>query len=202
MIRVHGDKILRRRKNYIKQNNYQQYTAILKEDFQNMCGYCGKDFSIISCPAHKDHLIPKKVAENNNRKDLISSYENLVLSCSVCNRKKSDEWPFNNLDVLNDGKIGFVDPASDEFDSCLCRDEEGKIIAVNDIGKYMYDIFDFQDRLTEIWWKLSKLKENITEIDNYLSNKNFGQEEFKKYYKLHKEFDCFCELLKTNKEML
>lgn len=179
MIRVHGDKILRRRKNYIKQNNYQQYTAILKEDFQNMCGYCGKDFSIISCPAHKDHLIPKKVAENNNRKDLISSYENLVLSCSVCNRKKSDE-----------------------FDSCLCRDEEGKIIAVNDVGKYMYDIFDFQDRLTEIWWKLSKLKENITEIDNYLSNKNFGQEEFKKYYKLHKEFDCFCELLKTNKEML
>lgn len=58
MYRVHGDKIIRRRTNYRKANDIQRYTKILREDFGNMCGYCGKDFNIINCPYQKDHLIP------------------------------------------------------------------------------------------------------------------------------------------------
>ena len=42
MYRVHGDKVIRRT-NYRKENDIQKYTKILKEDFGNMCGYCGKD---------------------------------------------------------------------------------------------------------------------------------------------------------------
>lgn len=56
MYRVHGDKVIRRRTNYRKENDIQKYTKILKEDFGNMCGYCGKDFNIIKCPYQKDHL--------------------------------------------------------------------------------------------------------------------------------------------------
>ena len=48
MYRVHGDKIIRRRTNYRKENDIQKYTKILKEDFGNMCGYCGKNFNIIN----------------------------------------------------------------------------------------------------------------------------------------------------------
>lgn len=47
MYRVHGDKVIRRRTNYCKENDIQKYTKILKEDFGNMCGYCGKDLNII-----------------------------------------------------------------------------------------------------------------------------------------------------------
>jgi hypothetical protein len=42
MYRVHGNKIIRRRKEYKKQTDIQKYSEILKEDFGNMCGYCGK----------------------------------------------------------------------------------------------------------------------------------------------------------------
>lgn len=48
MYRVHGDKVIRRRTNYREENDIQKYTKILKEDFGNMCGYCGKDFNIIN----------------------------------------------------------------------------------------------------------------------------------------------------------
>ena len=88
MYRVHGDKVIRRRTNYRKENDIQKYTKILKEDFGNMCGYCGKDFNIIKCPYQKDHLIPGDIAKKVGRLDLLTDYNNLVYSCRVCNRNK------------------------------------------------------------------------------------------------------------------
>ena len=73
MYRVHGDKIIKRRTNYRKENDIQKYTKILKEDFGNMCGYCGKDFNIIKCPYQKDHLIPEDIAKKVGRLDLLTS---------------------------------------------------------------------------------------------------------------------------------
>lgn len=74
MYRVHGDKIIRRRTNYRKANDIQRYTKILREDFGNMCGYCGKDFNIINCPYQKDHLIPEDIAKKVGRLDLLTDY--------------------------------------------------------------------------------------------------------------------------------
>lgn len=99
MYRVHGDKVIRRRTNYRKENDIQKYTKILKEDFGNMCGYCGKDFNIIKCPYQKDHLIPEDIAKKVGRLDLLTDYNNLVYSCRVCNRNK---W---NKDGSDLGKI-------------------------------------------------------------------------------------------------
>ena len=122
MYRVHGDKIIKRRTNYRKENDIQKYTKILKEDFGNMCGYCGKDFNIIKCPYQKDHLIPEDIAKKVGRLDLLTDYNNLVYSCRVCNRNKWDKWPFDNVDKIHDDRVGFVDPATDEFDeSTECR---------------------------------------------------------------------------------
>ena len=70
MYRVHGDKIIKRRTNYRKENDIQKYTKILKEDFGNMCGYCGKDFNIIKLEIEKSIkdasiiLIDKENIEN------------------------------------------------------------------------------------------------------------------------------------------
>lgn len=41
-MRVHGDKILRRRENIGKLEHYRDAREILEEDFQFLCGYCGK----------------------------------------------------------------------------------------------------------------------------------------------------------------
>ena len=105
MYRVHGDKVIRRRTNYRKENDIQKYTKILKEDFGNMCGYCGKDFNIIKCPYQKDHLIPEDIAKKVGRLDLLTDYNNLVYSCRVCNRNKWNNWPFDNVDKIHDDNI-------------------------------------------------------------------------------------------------
>ena len=118
---------------------------MLKEDFGNMCGYCGKNLDIVKCPYQKDHLIPKDIAEKVGRLDLLTDYNNLVYSCRVCNRNKSNKWPFDNVDKLHDDKVGFIDPASDEYDEHLERDESGTIVPKTDVGKYMCGAFNFSN---------------------------------------------------------
>lgn len=201
MYRIHGDKIIRRRTNYRKQNDIQRYTDILKEDFGNMCGYCGKDLNIVKCPPQKDHLIPKAVTEKVGRNDLLTDYNNLVFSCRVCNRNKWDNWPFENVDILHDDKVGFVDPASEEYDQHLMRDESGRIVAKSQVGNYMFKIFNFQNRLTDVWWKLSVISKEINEIDNLLKEeKSF--EGLEQYWLLHRQYDEFLNCLKDKKESI
>lgn len=201
MLRVHGDKIIRRRTNYTKQNNIQEYSRILKEDFHNMCGYCGKDFALIPCPSQKDHLIPQDEAKKRGRNDLLTSYENLVFACRVCNRKKWNHWPLDTIEQLNDGEKGFVDPASEEFDQHLGRNEKGELISLSKVGEYMYSIFDFGNRLTDIWWKVIQIVKLMKEIDQMIE-KDESLESYRKYRILHKEYEHFVYLLKEKKEMI
>jgi hypothetical protein len=116
-------------------------------------GIVGKNFKFIKSPYQKDHLIPKEMAQKVGREDLITDYNNLVYSCRVCNRNKWDTWPFDDVDKLHDDKVGFVDPASDEYDENLQRDDNGSIVAKTDVGEYMCQIFNFHNRLTEVWWE-------------------------------------------------
>ena len=201
MYRVHGDKVIRRRTNYSKQNNIQKYTKILKEDFGNMCGYCGKDFNIVKCPYQKDHLIPENIAKKVGRLDLLIDYNNLVYSCRVCNRNKWHNWPFDNVDKTHDDKVGFVDPATDEFDEHLRRDETGRIVPKTDVGNYMYNIFNFSNRLTDVWWKLSVILKEINEIDQMLEKED-DVDGLKQYWILHKQYDSFLESLKVVNESI
>ena len=201
MYRVHGDKVIRRRKKYPKYSNIQRYTDILREDFGNMCGYCGKDLNLVKCPYQKDHLIPVKIAEKVGRFDLLTDYNNLVFSCRVCNRNKWDNWPFDNVKKLHDDKVGFVDPASEEFDQHMMRDEEGRIVAKTQVGKYMYNIFNFRNRLTDVWWKISVISKELKEIDCILEHKQTG-ENLENYWKLHRQFDKFLENLRENNESI
>lgn len=201
MLRVHGDKVIRRRTNYKKQNNIQAYSSILEEDFHNMCGYCGKELDIIPCPSQKDHLIPKHEAKKRGRNDLLTSYENLVFTCRVCNRKKWNNWPLDTIEQLNDGEKGFVDPASEEFDQHLARNEKGEIVSLSKVGQYMYSIFDFENRLTDVWWKISQIEKLINEIDQMIEEDE-SLENLRKYRMLHKEYKRFINLLKEKKEMI
>lgn len=198
MYRVHGDKIIRRRTNYRRENDIQKYTKILKEDFGNMCGYCGKDFNIIKCPYQKDHLIPEYIAKKVGRLDLLTDYNNLVYSCRVCNRNKWKKWPFDNVDKIHDDRVGFVDPATDEFDEHLMRDETGRIVPKTQVGDYMYKIFNFSNRLTDVWWKLSVISK---EIDSILE-KEETVDGLKQYRRLHKQFDSFMENLEEANEII
>lgn len=201
MYRVHGEKIIRRRTKYTRQNDIQKYTKILKEDFGNMCGYCGKDFNIIKCPYQKDHLIPEYIAKKVGRLDLLTDYNNLVYSCRVCNRNKWHSWPFDNVNQTHDDHVGFVDPATEEYDKHLERDASGRIVPKTSVGEYMCEIFNFSNRLTEVWWKLSMISKEITEIDGLLE-KEKTIEGLSQYWELHRQFDNFLEKLKEENESI
>lgn len=79
-MRVHGDRIIRRRSGITKLKKYSEARKILAEDFKNICGYCGKDSHIMHERFHVDHFVP--VSLNPEREN---DYYNLVWACPKCN---------------------------------------------------------------------------------------------------------------------
>lgn len=164
MERIHGIKTIKRRK-YTIQKDYTECKEILAEDFQQMCGYCGKNRKTLLKQFQIDHFAPKsKFPEKKN------VYENLVLACPQCNRLKSDKWIGEKSEVSNDGEKGFVDPATEEYNQHLFREDSGKIMYKTEVGKYMYDLLKFNIRRTDLMWKIIKLSELKDELKKSLKN--------------------------------
>lgn len=154
-MRVHGDKIIRRRQEVIDKSDYHAYLPELREDFQHICGYCGKSETVAKNTFEIDHFIPLKY-EKFRKND----YTNLVYSCFECNRKKSDKWPSQNADIQFINGKGFVDPASDDYDMHLKRTKEGDIIGKTPAGEYMVsEGFRFDQRPIKEIWKAMQLIE-------------------------------------------
>lgn len=152
-VRIHGTKGITRSKDVPNKSNYIDYEQFLKKDFHNQCGYCGKHERIASKGMEIDHFIPKKIDPSK-----INDYSNLVYSCFTCNRKKSSKWPTNDKNIFNNGVVGFVDPASEEFSKHLGRKQDGAIEYYTELGNYMYEtVFKFNIRPTKEIWKASRL---------------------------------------------
>lgn len=154
-MRVHGDKVIRRRSGLEKRADYKAYLTELREDFQHMCGYCGKTEAITKNKFEIDHFVPKKYAE-----DRVNDYTNLVYACWVCNRKKAAKWPSEDPNISTvDGK-GFIDPADEKFDLHMERSEDGMICGKTEIGRYMAkEACQFQMRPMREMWQLMQLFE-------------------------------------------
>ncbi|QUH28823.1 HNH endonuclease [Vallitalea guaymasensis] len=203
-MRVHGDKILRRRAKYRKKKRYTSYKKELVEDFQNMCGYCGKDFNYMRCEHQIDHLIPVDACKKFKQENMISEYSNLVYSCRVCNRNKWNDWPLDNINDIHDGQKGYIDPATEEYDTHLKRNSNGEIIPLTSLGNYMYDIFKFEYRLTSLIWKATCIKKEI-EILKKKIDKLEGEERteyLEKFYLFQTQFDNMTNILKEKRELI
>ncbi|MDV0444365.1 HNH endonuclease [Methanorbis rubei] len=180
-MRVHGDQVICRRTNIPHRRNYKYYEDDLREDFHNMCGYCGKSREISSRDFHIDHFVPKSQAPERE-----TDYNNLVYCCCVCNWKKSDKWPTGDPSIPHNGDVGFSDPASDEFDTHLMRDEEtGEICPKTDVGSYICNTFNFSTRPIHWVWKAEQLQKLINQFNKRIST--LSQEEYKKYALINSE---------------
>lgn len=147
MARVHGEKVITRRNDIDQKNHYRFYMSELKEDFHCICGYCGKSINVTKYPFEPDHFVPKTLSPEREH-----DYTNLVYSCFQCNRKKGKKWPTANALIPHDGKQGFVDPATTEYDIHLKRDCAGRIVSRSEVGEYMIKTFKFDSRpIKEIW---------------------------------------------------
>lgn len=159
--RIHGDITICRSTHIPKNKDYTRYRPFLSDDFQNTCGYCGKRRSLSSSDYEIDHFVPQRI-----NSDRVSDYANLVLACKTCNRAKSGDWPTEDKNIPNDGNVGYVDPATPEYDLHLTRDADGNIHALTKVGEYMCDKFHFDCRLISEMWMLMQLDEKIVALDN------------------------------------
>jgi uncharacterized protein (TIGR02646 family) len=169
-MRVHGTLKIKRRDLDI--TDWSQHKPELEEDFFCICGYCGKHFKATLCDSQIEHFIPKKKYPEYENK-----YSNLILACKVCNNKKRSDWPSNDplKNITDDGKKGYVDPATDEFDNHLERLSDGNIIGKTEIGKYMSKRLGFSYRpISEI----QKIKELYDAIQLLRDKKAHGDSSY------------------------
>ena len=123
---------------------------------------------------HIDHFVPQRLAPE--RKD---DYYNLVFACPKCNLTKSGKWPTEDKEIANDGEIGFIDPATDEYDRHMERDEQGFVRGTTPLGESICRSLNFDKRRTDLYWKIQqlyKVQNELESIDGQL------EEEELRYY--------------------
>lgn len=160
-MRVHGETKVVRRKGMDGLEHYQDARSIREEDFHFLCGYCGKDGRIMHEKFHIDHFVPKSIDKSRE-----NDYYNLVLACPKCNLSKSDKWPTKDCAKPNDGMKGFVDPATAEYDEHMERDANGYVTGRTDVGKSMCGMLHLDIRRTDLYWKISRLREQQRKLEN------------------------------------
>lgn len=179
MMRVHGDLTIRRRADAPSFTNYKDYETILKEDFGKICGYCGKSLKVCHRGFEIDHFVP--VSTDCSR---LTDYTNLVWSCFNCNRSKGNHWPTNDPSLPNDGSVGFVDPATKEYDAHLERSLSGAIRHKTPVGKYICDRLKLTTRPMDMVWKIMELDKRKSALRKLAASTGYDE-----YLALDEELD-------------
>lgn len=192
-MRVHGRYRIERRAD-LEQRGYKKYEPELREDFHRICGYCGKSEAVTKKGFEIDHFVPRTLA-----KGLTDCYGNLVYSCFTCNRKKGAKWPTEDTAIAHNGIVGFCDPATEEYDSHLQRDDNGRIISCSSVGEYMLKkAFCFDKRPTDVVWKAMQ----IIEMKQDLRSKwgSLSREDKDEYMKIDEELESLLGYIFEKKE--
>lgn len=193
-MRVHGEKVLRRRLVEGERSDYHDYLPELKEDFQHMCGYCGKTERVTKNAFEIDHFVPRKYA-----KCRVNDYSNLVYSCYECNRKKASKWPSADEHIQFKDEKGFIDPATEDYDQHLERNVDGMICGKTKTGRYMAEeAFEFHLRPMREIWKLMELIEKKELLRKKI--KTLQTDEMQAYIEMDELLDVLQDILFENKE--
>ena len=125
---------------------------------------------------HIDHFVPKSLD-----KDRVNDYYNLVLACPKCNRAKSDKWTTEDVKRSNNGTVGFVDPATEEFDEHLERNDQGYVVGKTLVGQDMCRMLYLDIRRTDIYWKIGQLRIIQQELEQMYMEDRLSDDE-KNFY--------------------
>lgn len=189
-MRVHGDVRILRKTSVTPETDYKKYRESLTEDFNSICGYCGKNIIVSRRGFEIDHFVP--ISTDATRE---TDYSNLVLSCFTCNRKKGKKWPTQDKNICHNGDHGFVDPTTAEFDDHLGRRENGSIVHYSNVGQYMHGVFKFHLRPTEIVWKSMELDKRKQQLYNIKNTSKLTNEEMGVFIDIQEELDKLLQYL-------
>lgn len=168
-----------------EQKTYQSYRADLKRDFQGACGYCGdEDVRVDAVVFHIDHFAPK-----SRFPDLAVSYGNLVYACRYCNVSKSDHWIGKDAAIHHDGKQGFVDPCSEDYEKHLERLASGRIVGKTELGCYIVGKLKLNLIRHELLWQARRARKLRDEVERLLDQLEArGQEDGSGHHELLKRY--------------
>lgn len=149
-----------------KYKDYHSYKEYLKVDFRNRCAYCNMhDTWIMPLPFQIDHFIPRTKFEGVKRNDLDNDYRNLMYSCPVCNRLKSDVFDGE----IPEDKISnpyFYNPVDIDYNTIFNRDEMGRIQSEDELGKDMIKRLQLYRPTKQMAWFLDELTQVYDEIES------------------------------------
>lgn len=193
-MRVHGSVKIVRKTNTKTKLPYPKYLASLREDFGRICGYCGKSELVTKNSFEIDHFVPKRISPERE-----NDYSNLVYSCYECNRKKASKWPPEDKNIQYINGIGFVDPASEEYDDNLERNAEGRIVGKTIAGKYMVEQgLEFSKRPIKEVYQAMQLIEKKHHLEDKI--KTLSKDESKKYIDISIDLERLQQMLFDYKE--
>lgn len=143
-----------RRENVIEKYSVKSQRSLLKEylveDFEGKCIYCGWNCKRYGAASfHIEHI--KSQIDN---KALIDDYNNLALSCPICNTTKNKKPLPSNLD-----------PLGEEYKKLFYRNNRGAIVTNNDIS-------EVQRSLAEKYIKTLGLSKELYKLDYVYSSLN------------------------------
>lgn len=192
----------RRRSIVRKVKNWREYKEDLKVDFNNYCAYCGSYDGYKHTYYEVDHFVPKSFFGPLGNIGL-NQYDNLVYSCKFCNNKKLNKWPSQSEKVYHNGREGFVDPCSKEYDEHLYRTEEGAIMWKTELGKWMHTSgfkFDERERGIRLVYQLNKLRLITDELLEQGDKLDKDSAEYN--LMVEKVNQCNMEYVKFHKELM
>lgn len=143
-----------RRENVIEKYSVKSQRSLLKEylveDSEGKCIYCGWNCKRYGAASfHIEHI--KSQIDN---KALIDDYNNLALSCPICNTTKNKKPLPSNLD-----------PLGEEYKKLFYRNNRGAIVTNNDIS-------EVQRSLAEKYIKTLGLSKELYKLDYVYSSLN------------------------------
>ena len=75
------------------------------------------------------------------------------------------KWPTGDKTKPNDGKVGWVDPCSLNYDNQFERGDDGKIRPITELGAWMYENLKLWKKQHEILWNCERLGSNIDKLE-------------------------------------
>lgn len=150
--------------------DFHSYKDYLKDDFKERCAYCNMhDKWIMPLSFQIDHFIPRAKFEKIGRKDLDNDYNNLMYSCPICNRLKSDvfDGEISNDEIKNPY---FYNPVDVDYNTIFTRDEKGRIQSEDVLGQDMIKRLQLYRPTKQMAWFLDELKQVYDQIETRMKS--------------------------------
>lgn len=156
--------------------DYHSYKRYLEDDFKHHCAYCNmRDEWIMPLSYQIDHFIPRKAFEDAGRNDLDNDYNNLMYSCPICNRLKSNAF---EGEIPEEGISNplFYNPVDIDYNTVFERDELGRICSNDKLGKMMIKRLQLYRPTKQIAWYLDELKQMYDIIEERIKMENTSEQ--------------------------